>query len=370
MPHTANLTQALQAPIAYAQAHEVNWPRDPHAAPERWGVHHSDRAPYNRLLGPVHGRGGVSGVIWQHGQELAVWGEPDRADLTFSVAKTFLALLVGVAVDQGLIADVHECVGQRLPGIGFDDTHNAQITWAQLLGQTSEWRGICLGMPDQVEHYRRVAHDPNPPTHAKGVLRPMQPPGCYWEYNDVRINQLSLALLHLFGRALPQVLSECIMQPLGISADLADGWRWRGYDDAWTTVGGQRVQSVPGGSHWGAGMSISARDLARVGQLLLDGGRYQGRQILSSGWVSSLSQPNTIAPFYGRLTWLNGDGKLLPAASRSSYCMVGAGGHYVWIDPELSSVVVVRWIDSEHMAEFARLVVQALQTNKPPLTAE
>ena len=72
--------------IAFSQQHEVNWPRDPSADRARWGVHHDDPPPWNRLRGPVHARGGVSGVIRQRGQEIAAWGEPDRADLTFSVA--------------------------------------------------------------------------------------------------------------------------------------------------------------------------------------------------------------------------------------------------------------------------------------------
>ena len=72
--------------IEFSVQHEIGWTRDPHAEPERWGVHGTDPVPWNRLLGPVHARGGVSGVIWQRGRPLASWGEPDRADLTFSVA--------------------------------------------------------------------------------------------------------------------------------------------------------------------------------------------------------------------------------------------------------------------------------------------
>jgi CubicO group peptidase (beta-lactamase class C family) len=87
----------------------------------------------------------------------------------------------------------------------------------------------------------------------------------------VRINQLSLALLHLFGRPLPEVLRDAIMRPIGAS----DGWQWAGYDDAWLEVDGRRVQSVPGGTHWGAGLSISARDQARLAQLVLQGGSMQ-----------------------------------------------------------------------------------------------
>ena len=353
----------LAQSIAFAQAHEVPWPRDPLADPSCWGVHHADPPPWNRLRGPVHARGPVSGVVWQHGAEIAAWGEPDRADLTFSVAKTYLALLAGVAHGRGLLPDVNEPVIARVPGIGFEAPHNWSITWAQLLEQTSEWEGTCLGVPDTVDRYRHVSHDPRPATGRKGDARPLQAPGAYWEYNDVRINQLSLALLHLFGRPLPEVLREAVMQPIVAS----DSWRWAGYDDAWVELrqpGGavtRRVQSVPGGTHWGGGVSISARDQARIGQLVLDGGRCGETQLIPAAWVERMRQPCAIAPFYGWLTWLNRDGRTFPGASVGSSFMVGAGGHYVWVEPRHDAVVVVRWLDPEHAPGFIEQVAAALR---------
>jgi CubicO group peptidase (beta-lactamase class C family) len=341
--------------IAFAQAHEIPWPRDPHAEPARWGVHHDDPPPFNRLRGPVHARGGVSGVIRVRGEEVAAWGEPDRADQTFSVAKTYLALLAGIAHARGLL-DPAERVSGRLPGIGFDSGHNRAITWEHLLTQTSEWQGECFGMPDQVEHNRRVSHDPKPPTGRKGERRELHAPGTYWEYNDVRINQLSLALLHLFRRPLPHVFLEAVLRPLGGGSD----FRWEGYDDAWVEIDGQRMQSVPGGTHWGGGVGISARDQARVGQLLLDGGAHAGRRLIPAEWVRRMHTPCAVAPFYGWLAWLNRDGRLFEEASRSSWFMFGAGGHTVWIDPEAEAVVVARWLDGAHSAGFVSRVVQAL----------
>jgi CubicO group peptidase (beta-lactamase class C family) len=341
--------------IAYAQAHEVPWPRDPQADPARWGVHHTDPPPWNVLRGPVHARGGVSGVIRVDGQEVASWGDPDRADLTYSVAKTYLALLAGLAQERGLL-DVRETIASRLPGIGFDDAHNRTITWAHMLEQTSEWQGTCLGMPDQVEHHRQVSHDPKPPQGRKGEKRELQPPGSYWEYNDVRINQLSLALLHLFQRPLPEVFRETVLAPLGAGAD----FRWEGYDDAWVEIGGRRMQSVPGGTHWGGGVSISARDQARIGQLLLDDGRHAGQQLLPAAWVQRMQQPCAIAPFYGWLVWLNRSGAMFGDASPESWFMVGAGGHYVWMDPATRAVVVVRWLDPARSPGFVTRVARAL----------
>jgi CubicO group peptidase (beta-lactamase class C family) len=351
-----NSSVALADAIQFATTHEVAWPRDPAADPAAWGVHHDDPAPYNRLRGPVHPRGGVSGVVLQKGRELAAWGEPDRADLTFSVAKTYLALLAGVAHADGLLPDVDEPVVARLPGIGFDSAHNRGVTWHHLLEQTSEWEGSCFGVPDTVDRWRTVSHDPRPPGGRKGDARPLQTPGTYWEYNDVRINQLSLALLHLFGRPLPEVFGERLMKPLGAS----DSWAWRGYDDAWVEIAGRRVQSVPGGTHWGGGVSIAARDQARLGQLLLNQGRYNGRSLLPAHWAARMRESCSIAPFYGWLMWLNPGGRTFPGASPRASFMVGAGGHYVWIEPEFDAVVVVRWLDSAHLGGFMARMRDAL----------
>ena len=337
--------------IQFSQAHEISWPRDPVVHPEGWGVHAEDPPPFDRLRGPVHPRGGVSGAIWQRGKEIAAWGEPDRADLTFSIAKTYLALLAFIAHARGMI-DISERVSERLPGIGFDSEHNRAITWEHLLTQTSEWEGVCFGMPDQVEHYRKVSFDPKPVKGKKGEKRPLQAPGTYWEYNDVRINQLSLALLHVFRRPLPEVFLETVLRPIGGGKD----FRWVGYDDAWVTIDGKRMQSVPGGSHWGAGVSISARDQARIGQLLLDG----GRGIIPREWIDRMQKPNAVAPFYGLLTWLNRDGRMFPDASRASWFMFGAGGNTAWIDPDHQAVVVSRWLDGAHLAGFVTRVARAL----------
>ncbi len=353
----------LAQAIAFAAAHETPWARDPLADPANWGIHLADPPPYNRLRGPVHARGPASGSILHQGVEIAAWGEPDRADLTFSIAKTYLALLAGVAHDRGLLPDSDAPVGAHLSSdIGFGSPHNAQITWTQLLQQTSEWEGSCFGIPEQVDRYRTVAFGGAPAAGKKGDARPLRAPGRFWEYNDVRINQLSLALLHLFGRPLPEVFREAIMQPLGASAD----WQWVGYDDSFIELpdaGGKtrRVQSVPGGTHWGGGVSISARDQARIGQLMLQGGQWQGQSLISSAWIERMLTPCPIAPFYGMLTWLNRSSRpVYPSASASSYFMIGAGGHVTWIDPERELVVASRWLQADQTDTFFGLIAAAL----------
>ena len=343
----------LGAAIDFAASHETQWARE---MGDRGGIHQLDPPPWNRLLGPTWPRGPVSGVVRRAGRTIARWGEPDRADMTFSVAKTYLAILAGVAFDRGLLVDVDEPIGARLRGIGFDDGRNREVTWAQLLQQTSEWEGECFGVPDQVDRYRVVQYQRTPAAGRKGDARPLRAPGTYWEYNDVRINQLSLALMHLFERPLPEVFDEAIMRPLGAAAD----WRWVGYDNAWVQLGGRRVQSVPGGSHWGGGVGISSVDQARIGEMLLNGGRCAGRQLLSEHWIERMRTPCALAPFYGYLTWLNGEQLVFPSAPASSFFAIGAGVSITWMDPQRNAVVVVRWIDGAHADEFFGMVAQAL----------
>jgi CubicO group peptidase (beta-lactamase class C family) len=352
----------LHDAIAFATAHEIHWARDPVADPSNWGIHLQDPPPWNVLRGPVHARGPASGTIVHRGLEVAAWGEPDRADLTFSIAKTYLAILAGVAYDRGLLPDPDQPVRALLPDIGFDSPHNAPITWTQLLQQTSEWEGSCFGLPDQVDRYRVVAYGGEAAAGRKGDARPLRTPGTFWEYNDVRINQLSLALLHLFRQPLPEVFAEAIMLPLGASAD----WRWEGYGDAMITLADasgrvRPMQSVPGGTHWGAGVSISARDQARIGGLLLQAGRAGGRQLLSPGWIERMLRPCPIAPYYGMLVWLNGAARpVYPAAGPASAFMIGAGGHVTWIDPTRDLVVASRWVAAEHTDRLFSLIAAAI----------
>jgi CubicO group peptidase (beta-lactamase class C family) len=344
---------AFESAWRFAQDHETPWSRE--VGPQ-WGIHLLDPPPWNRLLGPVHGRGPVSGTILLDGIKVSAWGEPERADLTFSVAKAYLALLAGVAHDQGLLPDVDEPVGKRVRGIGFDSGRNAEVSWAHLLTQTSEWSGSCFGISDQVDHYRTLQFQTRKPSGQKGDPRPLQAPGSYWEYNDVRINQLSLALMHLFGRPLPEIFAQTVMTPIGASSN----WRWVGYDNSWLDLHGRRVQSVPGGSHWGGGMSIGSADQALVGQLLLNNGAWNGRQLISKAWIERMRTPSKLAPFYGYLLWLNQGQQVFPSLPASSYFAFGAGGNFTWVEPQRRLVVVVRWINPVHADAFFKQVLQVV----------
>ncbi|HVL57567.1 MAG TPA: serine hydrolase domain-containing protein [Burkholderiaceae bacterium] len=254
---------ALRSAAAFAVEHDSDWPASLHLPDGRYvgNAFAGDRPPHDRPLGIVRPRGPACGLIVRGGRIVAEWGDVQRADTTFSVAKSFLALLCGFAVDDGLIGSVDDPVAGYMPDsdLGFAAAQNRAVTWRHLLQQTSEWQGSVWGIPDSVDHHRHFGTGSE--TREPGATRAHEAPGCRWEYNDVRINRLALSLLQVFRRPLPEVLRERLMEPIGAS----DRWQWHGYRNAIADVGGRALESVSGGAHWGGGLFISAIDQARVG---------------------------------------------------------------------------------------------------------
>jgi CubicO group peptidase (beta-lactamase class C family) len=339
------------------------------------------REPLGEAIGPFKERGPSSGVILRHGYIVAEWGEPERVDPTFSVTKSFLSTTVGLAYDRGMIRDIHdraqgyfapvialrgpagqgsgmaasgtegEFSGSRttmLPqgSVGarqaweafevlqpFESEHNRRITWDHLLRQTSDWEGMLWGKPDWADRPRGDVE--------AWRARDRYEPGTRYMYNDVRVNLLALAALNVWRRPLPEVLKEHVMDPIGASPS----WRWLGYDNSWVVMDGRLVQSVSGGAHWGGGMWISARDMARFGYLTLRRGRWGDEQILSDEWVSMALTPTPVQEGYGFMNWYlrGGEEACTAECPPRPFYHSGSGPNVIYVDPEHDLVVVSRW---------------------------
>jgi CubicO group peptidase (beta-lactamase class C family) len=359
-PEDAGMSrQLLTEAVDFAVANESDWPRSLFLADGRYvgNAYVEDQPPHDKPIGVVRPRGGANGLILRHGQVVAEWGDTDRAETTFSVAKSYLGLLAGVAVDEGRIRSIDDPVAQYMPldDEGFSSDQNKSITWRHLLQQTSEWRGTLWGLPDSVDHNRSFGSGDNP--RLVGSTRPPEPPGTRWEYNDVRVNRLSLSLLRVFREPLPDVLRERIMGPIGASSD----WEWHGYANSVVPVDGRPMVSVSGGGHWGGGLFISARDHARVALLVQRKGRWGARQLISSAWIESLAQPAEANQLYGYLWWLNTQRRLYPSAPASSLFAIGGGHHLIWVDSDNDLVMVARWVAQSKCDELISRVVRSIR---------
>ncbi|HLA15062.1 MAG TPA: serine hydrolase [Gemmatimonadaceae bacterium] len=357
----------LAAGVGFAIASEARAPRDLLLA----HVQSFGREPFGDAVGPFKPRGDPTGLIIRRGYVVAEWGDPRRVDMTFSVTKSFLSTVVGVAFDRGLIPDLDRPVHVdmapvvvrshsprspadvtgRDPAIihPFDTPHNRRITWNHLLRQTSDWEGTLWGKPDWADRPDRDA--------ASWLTRARKEPGSSYEYNDVRVNALALAALNIWRRPLPGVLAEYVMDPIGASRT----WRWYGYDNSWIVLDGAPVQSVSGGGHWGGGMFISAYDQARFGLLTLRRGVWGGRRILSERWVRMALTPTPAQTDYGFMNWfLNTGRKRLPSAPESAFMHLGNGTNMIYVDAEHDLVIVARWIDNGSLDGLVSRVLAAI----------
>jgi CubicO group peptidase (beta-lactamase class C family) len=343
-------SKLLADAIAFAKANESKAPRD-------LELNHYisfGREPYGEATGPLKPRGDMTGIILRHGYLVAEWGEPERVDMTFSVTKSFVSTTVGLALDRGLIGSVNDPVKRYVTTGEFDSDHNSKITWDHLLRQTSDWEGTLWGKPDWADR------PPSDQSLLEYKNRKRNEPGTTYKYNDTRVNVLALSALHVWRKPLPQVLREHVMDPIGAS----NTWRWYGYKDSWINMDGVMVQSVSGGGHFGGGMWISARDLARFGLMTLRRGKWMDRRILSEDWVKMALTPTPVQPTYGFMNWyLNTGRKLWPSAPASSFAHIGAGRNMVYVDPEHDLVIVLRWIDDGATDEFLKRILAAVQSS-------
>ena len=305
---------------------------------------------FGKLLGPMPtSRAATNGLILRHGYIVAEWGDTQRPDPTYSAAKSFLSTLLGISLDRGLIKDLKDPVAQYIKDGGYDSEQNRQVTWEHHARQTSEWEGELWGKNANFLGREAFGKGERKP-------RPIQVPGTYYEYNDVRINRLALSLLRLWEKPLPAVLKKEVLDLIGASST----WRWVPYPNAVATVKGKAMPSVSGGTRWGGGLVINARDEARFGYLMLRQGRWGRRQIVSSAWIKQATTRGPVGPDYGCLWWLNTEQKAWPDAPATSYAALGAGQNTIWVDPEHDLVVVWRWHDGSPN-ELIKRVLTALK---------
>jgi len=360
---------SIDSAIAYAKANESTGERNLEVNHYLNGF---GREPWGYGVGPFKERGDQTGIIIKDGYIVAQWGEPKRVDMTFSVTKSFLSSTIGLALDQGLIDDIHDPVGpymapvipldqsrspNRADHVGdpmviepFTSEHNSKITWNHLLRQTSDWQGSLWGKPDWADRPSGEAAD--------RITRQRNEPGSVYEYNDTRVNLLALAGTNLWRKPLQEVLKEELMNPIGATGT----WRWLGYENSWIILDGQAVEIPTGRGHWGGGMMINAYDQARFGLLTLRRGKWEDQQILSEDWVKMALTPTEANTSYGFMNWfLNTDKKMLPSAPESSFFHLGAGTNMVYVDPENDIVIVARWIDRNAMDGIVKRVINGIR---------
>jgi CubicO group peptidase (beta-lactamase class C family) len=329
----------LDAAIAFAKTRETNWPKD----------FSTQEKIFGSMLGPIpNSRAGTNGVIIRNGYVVAEFGDTTSADPTYSVAKSMLATVAGIAVRDGLIKSLDAPVGQTIKDGGYDSPQNAKVTWRHHLQQESEWDGEMWGKKHDFVGTQAFGDGERKPRLLKG-------PGEFYEYNDVRINRFSLSLLRTFKKPVPDVFRDEVMNVIGAS----NTWQWIPYKNSYIELDGKKTASVSGGTRWGGGVWINSWDMARFGYLWLRNGKWGTKQIVPATYVKSALTASDHGPDYGFLWWLNtkGGAKSLPT---NAYQAQGAGSNTIFVSPDHDLVIVWRW-HGGGKEEFFRQVIGAIQ---------
>ena len=304
--------------------------------------------PRFEIKGPTKPRRGPNGLIIKDGFIIGKWGDVSRVDMTFSVTKSYLSTVAGLAYQKGLL-NLDGKLKDYIKDGKFSSNHNKEITWHHLLNQSSQWKGNLFGTFDWADR------PPKNLSVEELKVQEIPGPGEAYKYNDVRVNLLSFSLLNVLQEPLPNILKKEIMDPIGASTS----WNWYGYEKSKILLDGAIIKSVSGGGHFGGGMFINSLDHARFGLLFLRNGKWRNELLLSPEWIKLVQQSSENNESYGYMWWLNKGARKWDGLSENIYYGAGFGGNFIVIIPNHNLVVVVRWIDSSKIGDFIKLIIDS-----------
>jgi CubicO group peptidase (beta-lactamase class C family) len=262
-------------------------------------------------------------LVWHRGElvveEYYRGMRPDRAVNLKSVSKTLLSPLVGIALRDSLFANIEQPLRELLPeyyarldGSPADDPRKDDIRLSHLLDMSSGLQTTSFG-----NYGAWVA---SPDWGWDQLRRPIQcRPGRCFEYTTGGTHLIGIAIARAAGKNLRQYARESLFGPMGI--DLP-GW-----------------DRDPQGNYLGGNnMALRPRDLLSIGVLYLQGGMYEGRQLVPRQWILDSWEARFRSPWnghrYGSLWWRERWG------GETAHFAWGYGGQYLVIVPRLDLVIV------------------------------
>lgn len=214
-------------------------------------------------------------------------------------------------------------------GRPLTDPRKAEITLDHLLtmsaGFVGEAEGVLGTATDIGVGMFEFALGQEQNRFGTSAARLVREPGTAFDYSDPGFSHLSLAFAHAVGRELDEVVAERVFAPLGIERV------------AWARAGGGHLIGPHTVPH--TGLSLSSRDLARVGLLLLRRGRWAGQQLLPEEQLDAFLTSSPRNPSYGRTFWLNTGGRLFPNLPEDLFGMFGFRSNRLYVIPSLDLVI-------------------------------
>jgi len=263
--------------------------------------------------------------------------EADRLTQSQSMHKSLLGLLIGVAMEDGLIDSVDETVGKWVTE--WADDPRGDITLRNLMSMSSGLSVHSFSLNPFDDGVRWL----NSGRSIEAILRtPLADwqQGEKWDYNNINSELLGIVLERAYGLRYSEILRDKLWLPMG-------GDRARVHTDS------------PGGlAYTSCCLAAPAMDWVRVGMMLLNRGEVNGNRIVSADWIDEMIKPSPAADFYGYQVWLGagdpplgmegyGDGRgfsgaiaTVPFVAQDTWMTWGRGQQHVYIVPSENLIVV------------------------------
>lgn len=271
----------------------------------------------------------------------------DSIKSIMSVTKTFTGILVGLAIEKGFIESVNDPISKYLTGIvTFPDNTKANITIDQLLKMSfgHSWNGTS---PSSLYDTWAGTDD-----HLQYIidLPLVSAPGIEFNYSDGASHFLSVIITEATGMNTLDFAREYLFDPIEINK-----FRWSKDD-----------KEYPNGA---AGLQIMPTDMVKFGNLILNKGMYNGKQIVPESWITTMtttkiSTNNNVlyGPEYGYQIWLGNE------SGHRHYMAMGWGGQFIIIVPDLQLVITATcWTSGldwqqagEHWTEIIQIIFEKI----------
>lgn len=252
------------------------------------------------------------------------WGGYNKESYSnsFSMSKSIVSLLIGCAIQDGYIKNIDQPVGDFLPE--YKEGDRSKITLRNLLTMSSN-----LSWDESYSSLFSITTQAYYGNDIKRIvlnLHSMGEPGKFFDYRGSDPQLLALIIEKISGKKLSEYASERIWKPVGAEQDAL-----------WS------LDKKDGTEKASCCFNSNARDFARFGQLMLNGGKWKGKQIVPEWWVKEiakqeshlidleLNQPNKR---YGMQWWL------LNYKNYNIFYARGILGQYIFVIPELNAVIV------------------------------
>ena len=283
---------------------------------------------------------------------------------SWSVGKSFVATLIAMALDEGLIESLDDPAERYAPE--YAGTYYGTVSLRHLLMMSAGVNFNEEYSPDRPSDVRPFFFNAfimgqSPDTLARAFGASGEVPGEHFHYASTNSQVLSAVARHVFGGSLAQVVEERIWTPLGMTSDAT----W--------------LQQVPGGRGVAVGyccLQATSEDYARMGQFYLQDGVWNGNRLLPEGWVREATRPVSPAheagatPAYGPRGY--GLHFWIPEGHDGEYFFAGVYGQYIWVDERRGVVIAQNAGDpawNRLGAEFFS-VMRAIAETVSPLAEE